>query len=545
MFLLCLTGNTLREEEGLGSHASDICIGSELNATKTDNSLPSPSSLWSASHPASSKKMDGYILSLVQKKTHPVRTNKPRTSVNADPTKGLLRNGSVCVRAPSGVPPGSSVNFKNTKQMCLPAGGITSLENGPFSPPKQRSKDSKTDQLESKRLALPESCSAGAAMEPQSKHVPKAAKAASQELTRCQAGLGESMKESNQASAVSPKTSPGRGPVAPAESKALQLPKKMSQKNSLQAVPALDRPALDFKSEGSSQSLEEGHLVKAQFIPGQQAAARPHRAHRNPGVARSATLKARGQAAMEHGLPTVREKPRAAGKKCRFPDDSDTNKKFRKTSAKGRRSGGLQDAGLPGRALGTGGHRAGSRAHAHGREPVVAKPKHKRTDYRRWKSSAEVSYEEAPAEGPRRGSQGARGCLPGGGRPALRQPLCLRAQRLRVLGGVRVALPLHGGGHQRGRAEQLHHQLLRRQRVQRERRRLRGREHHHQRLRGERGFNLVPVCPDSPDSNGHGPRPPHPSHKNLCQNQGFAQPQEEDPPFPLWLFETDDYRLSS
>ncbi|XP_021057807.1 dapper homolog 1 isoform X2 [Mus pahari] len=395
MFLLCLTGNSLREEEGLGNHASDICIGSELNATKTDNSLPSPSSLWSASHPASSKKMDGYILSLVQKKTHPVRTNKPRTSVNADPTKGLLRNGSVCVRAPSGVPPGSSVNLKNTKQLCLPSGGITSLENGPFSPPKQWSKDSKTDQIESKRLALPEGCSAGAAMEPQSKHLPKAAKAASLELARCQAGLGESMKESNQASAVSPKTSPGRGPVAPAESKALQLPKKMPPKNSLQAVPVVDRPALDFKSEGSSQSLEEGHLVKAQFIPGQQAAARPHRAHRNPGVARSATLKARGQAAMEHGLPTVREKPRAAGKKCRFPDDSDTNKKLRKTSAKGRRSGGLPDAGLPGRALGTGGHRAGSRSHAHGREPVVAKPKHKRTDYRRWKSSAEVSYEEA------------------------------------------------------------------------------------------------------------------------------------------------------
>ncbi|XP_028645748.1 dapper homolog 1 isoform X2 [Grammomys surdaster] len=394
MFLLCLTGNSLREEEGLGNHASDICIGSELSATKTENSLPSTSSLWSASHPASSKKMDGYILSLVQKKTHPVRTNKPRTSVNADPTKGLLRNGSVCVRAPSSVPQGSSVNLKNTKQMCLPSGGIPSLENGPFSPPKQRSKDSKTDQLESKRLALPEGCSAGAAMEPQNKHLPKITKAASQELTRCQAGLGETMKESNQVSAVSPNTSPGRGPVIPSESKALQLQKKMPQKSGLQALPAVDRPVLDFKSEGSSQSLEEGHLVKAQFIPGQQAGARPHRAHRNTGVARSATLKTRGQAATEHGLPTVREKPRAAGKKCRFPDDSDTNKKLRKAS-KGRRSGGLPDAGLPGRPLGTGGHRAGSRAHAHGREPVVAKPKHKRTDYRRWKSSAEVSYEEA------------------------------------------------------------------------------------------------------------------------------------------------------
>ncbi|XP_059135701.1 dapper homolog 1 isoform X1 [Peromyscus eremicus] len=438
MFLLCLTGNPLREEEGLGNHASDICVGSELNAIKTDNSLPSPSSLWPTSHPSSSKKMDGYILSLVQKKTHPVRTNKPRTSVNADPSKGLLRNASVCVRAPGGVPQGSGVNLKNTKQMCLPSGGMSSLENGPFSPPKQRSKDSKTEQLESKRLlALPEGCSsAGAAVEPQSKHLPKPAKAAPQELARCPAaaaaaaaaaaGLGESLKESNQVSAVSPKTSPARGPAAPVESKAPPQPqKKMPPKSGLQALPAADRPALDFKSEGSSQSLEDGPLVKAHFIPGQQpqqqqqqlqqqlqqqqAGARPHRAHRNPAVARSATLKARGPAAApEHGLHTVREKTRAAGRKCRFPDDSDTNRRLRKASSKARRGGGTPDAaGLPGRPLGggggggAGGPRAGGRAHAHahahahGREPVVAKPKHKRTDYRRWKSSAEVSYEEA------------------------------------------------------------------------------------------------------------------------------------------------------
>ncbi|XP_050009529.1 dapper homolog 1 isoform X2 [Alexandromys fortis] len=395
MFLLCLTGSSLREEEGLGSHASDICLGSELNAPKADNSLPSPSGLWSSHPSSSSKKMDGYILSLVQKKTHPVRTNKPRTSVNADPTKGLLRNGSVCVRVPGVVvPQGSGVNLKNMKQMCLPSGGIATLETGPFSPPKQRSKDSKAEPLESKRLALPEGCLASAATEPPSKHLPKTSKAASQELARCPAGLGESPKESGQVSAVSPKASPGRGPVAPVENKAPQPQKKMPQKGGLQALPAVERPPLDFKSEGSSQSLEEGHLVKAQFIPGQQAGARPHRAHRNPGVARSATLKARGPAAPEHGLPTVREKTRAAGKKCRFPDDSDTNRKLRKASSKGRR-GGPPDAGLPGRALGAGGHRAGGRAHAHGREPVVAKPKHKRTDYRRWKSSAEVSYEEA------------------------------------------------------------------------------------------------------------------------------------------------------
>uniref|UniRef100_A0A8C5LI58 Dishevelled-binding antagonist of beta-catenin 1 n=1 Tax=Jaculus jaculus TaxID=51337 RepID=A0A8C5LI58_JACJA len=414
MFLLCLTGSPLREEERLGNHANDICVRTELDATKADSSLPSPSSLWSASHPSSSKKMDGYILSLVQKKTHPVRTNKPRTSVNADPTKGLLRNGSVCVRASGGIPQGNGVSLKNPKQACLPSAGMPSLDHGALSPPKQRPKDLKTEQPESKRLVV--GCPAGVAMDAQSKHVPRTAKAASQEQARDPAvGPGESLKESNQVSATSAKESPGRGSVAPQESKAGQSLKKTAPKGGLQPVPAPppllpavfpveDRPTLDFKSEGSSsQSLEEGHLVKAQFIPGQQPGVRPHRGHRSVGTARSSTLKPRGQAPQgpEHGLPTVREKARASGKKCRFPDDLDTNKKPKKTSAKARRSGGgggTSDVGLPGRPLGTGGgggHRAGFKAHGHGREAVVAKPKHKRTDYRRWKSSAEISYEEA------------------------------------------------------------------------------------------------------------------------------------------------------
>ncbi|EPQ03066.1 Dapper like protein 1, partial [Myotis brandtii] len=137
MFLLCLTGSPLREEERLGNPTNDICVGSELDAVKTEASLPSPSRVWPAPHPSSSKKMDGYILSLVQKKTHPVRTNKPRTSVNADPTKGLLRNGSVCVRVTGGVSQGNPGNLKNSKQAPLPTSGVPSLDPGTFSPPKQ------------------------------------------------------------------------------------------------------------------------------------------------------------------------------------------------------------------------------------------------------------------------------------------------------------------------------------------------------------------------------------------------------------------------
>ncbi|XP_027957009.1 dapper homolog 1 isoform X2 [Eumetopias jubatus] len=418
MFLLCLTGNPLREEERLGNHASDICVGSELDAIKTDTSLPAPSSLWSAPHSSSSKKMDGYILSLVQKKTHPVRTNKPRTSVNADPTKGLLRNGSVCVRVTGGVSQGNGGNLKNSKQVLLPSGGIPSLDNGTFSPLKQWSKESKAEQVESKRLSPPEGCSPGAATELPSKHLPKNTKPASQEHARCPTAVtGESPKDGIQVLAASPKESPGRGPAPPQENKVVQPLKKLSPKSGLPPAPPAapppapaallssafsveERPALDFKSEGSSsQSLEEGPPAKAPSVPGPQATGgRPHRGARTAAAPRGSAPKHRGALAL-HGpdsaLPPVREKNRAAGKKCRFPDDADTNKKLRKASSRGRKGGGGQpDAGLPSRPPGAG-HRAGGRAHGHGREALVAKPKHKRTDSRRWRSAAEVSLEEA------------------------------------------------------------------------------------------------------------------------------------------------------
>ncbi|CAK6432036.1 unnamed protein product [Pipistrellus nathusii] len=450
MFLLCLTGSPPREEERLGSHTGDICVGSELDAIKTEASFPSPGSVWPAPHPSSSKKMDGYILSLVQKKTHPVRTNKPRTSVNADPTKGLLRNGSVCVRVTGAVPQGNPGNLKNSKQAPLPSVGVPSLDHGTtFSPPKQWSKEPKADQLESKRLPLPEGCSPpGAAPDLQSKHPPKHAKLASQEHGRgpTAAGTGEAPKESSQVPAAPPKESPGRGLAPLQENKVIQPLKKPAQKSSLQAAPppapppappappssafpsaasVEERPALDFKSEGSSsQSLEEGPLVKAHFIPAPQPQPPPGvRLHRGPRTAappRGSALKHRAQAL--HGpdggtLPTVREKTRAAGKKCRFPDDTDTNKKLRKvSSARGRRSGGAHgDAGVPSRPLGAAHRGPGSRAHGHGhghhgREAVVAKPRHKRTDSRRWRAAAEASYEEALRRARRARREGAGLC---------------------------------------------------------------------------------------------------------------------------------------
>ncbi|KFW81665.1 Dapper 1, partial [Manacus vitellinus] len=206
MFLLPVTENPQREEERLGGDISDVCTPSEMDSGQSANTFL-PQSSWPAPCPSTSKRIDSYILSLVQKKTHAVRTNKPRTSLNADPTKGILRHGSMCVRQPA-------------------------------------------------------------------------------------------------------------------------------------AVAVEERPALDFKSEGSSsQSLDDGLLVNAQYIPAQQQSMKLHKGTRNVKILKSSALKHRSHLAngLENSSQTLREKTKPVGKKCRFPEELDTNKKLKKPSSRGKR----------------------------------------------------------------------------------------------------------------------------------------------------------------------------------------------------------------
>ncbi|KFP64508.1 Dapper 1, partial [Cariama cristata] len=334
MFLLPVTENPQREEERLGCDISDVCAGSETDSGKSANTFL-PQSSWPAPCPSTSKRIDGYILSLVQKKTHAVRTNKPRTSLNADPTKGILRHGSMCVRQPAGVVAhGNVVNLKSSKQACLPSGGAPALDHTAPSPLKQRPREPAGEQLETRKAPLPTAFPPSATSELQSKHLPRGVKPAPPELSR---------------NAVA---------AAGGSSPAIE-----------------ERPALDFKSEGSSsQSLDDGLLVNAQYIPAQQQSVKLHKGTRNVKILKSSVLKHRPHLAngLENSSQTLREKAKPVGKKCRFPDELDTNKKLKKPSS-----------------------------------VVVAKPKHKRADYRRWKSSAEISYEEALRRARRNRREGA------------------------------------------------------------------------------------------------------------------------------------------
>ncbi|XP_030308375.1 dapper homolog 1 isoform X3 [Calypte anna] len=409
MFLLPVTENPRGEEEGLGGDVGDVCAGSETDSGKSTNAFL-PQSSWPAPCPSSSKRIDGYILSLVQKKTHAVRTNKPRTSLNTDPTKGILRHGSMCVRQPTGVVAhGNVVNLKSSKQASLSSGGTAmALDHTAPSPLKQRPKEPAGEQLESRKAPLPAAFPPGTASELQSKPLPRGVKPSPPELNRnptttAVAVVGDVPKENSQLFAASPKESPGKAVVLQPENRVSQPSKKVLLKSSLQVArsssPAIEeRPALDFKSEGSSsQSLDDGLLVNAQYIPAQQQSVKFHKGTRNVKILKSSALKHRPHlsSGLENSSQALREKSKAAGKKCRFPEELDTNKKLKKpSSSRGKRGSGSQpESGPQSRQAGL--HKSAIRSHGHGREVVVAKPKHKRADYRRWKSSAEISYEEA------------------------------------------------------------------------------------------------------------------------------------------------------
>ncbi|XP_039175459.1 dapper homolog 1 [Crotalus tigris] len=396
MFLLPVTSCPPREVERTSDNAVDV--EPELSSEKTVDSCLSHASR-SPSCPQPNRKMDGYILSLVQKKAPSVRTNKPRTNLNADLAKGILRHGSLCLRQMVSAAPSNTTNIKNLNQPLSHSSGTTlALDSIAFSPIKQNSRE--VEHMELKKIPAPAVFLPNANND-QSKAPMKNVK--TQEVMQSPVTKSDAPKESGQLFLICPKQSPGQHVTPLKEKKAVQLPKKLSFKSSgMQSSCSVlsgqeSRPLVEFKSEGSSfQSLEEGLLVNAQFIPAQPQTVRLHKGTRSVKILKGSMVKHKSHlvTVLENGPQTGREKAKSVGKKCHFLDELDTNKKPRKTTLRGKKGLHLQpDANHLSRQPGV--LKSVLRPHGHSREPVVAKPKHKRADYRHWKLSAEVSYEDA------------------------------------------------------------------------------------------------------------------------------------------------------
>ncbi|XP_071971881.1 dapper homolog 1 [Engystomops pustulosus] len=413
MFLLSMIGNVKTEEESeVGANIND-CLVTELDSLKHEDSYQQNG--FCSAPPPPSKKLDGYILGIIQKKSHPVRTNKPRTSVNVDPGKGILRHGSMCVKQTGGISHNGTTNMKNPKQPCLHSSGITSMDNSTYPSPKQCAKESQSEQLEIKKMPLVQS------YQPTNNELQGQNNSRNSMKPVCQnLGRGPVIGTSNipKEIHVNPSSSSNTFPnisnplcngspkepliIVPLhqEAKIVPPPKRISPKNTINSYHGSshdERPPLDFKSEGSSsQSLDEGLLVNAHYIPAQQQGVKLHKSTKNVKIVKSSTLKHKSniQNVMDHGSQTLKEKGKVVTKKCRFPDDLDVNKKVRKVSPRGKKIVHSQvETGTVSK--NPGGSKSGSKPHGHAKDVVLAKPRHKRGDYRRWKSSAEISYEEA------------------------------------------------------------------------------------------------------------------------------------------------------
>ncbi|KAM4690506.1 LOW QUALITY PROTEIN: dapper homolog 1 [Rhinophrynus dorsalis] len=389
MFLVSVISNMKVEgmEEDIGSNINDDSAVPELDPLKPEGSFHHQSNLCSV--PLSSKKLDGYILSVIQKKAHPVRTNKPRTSVNADPGKGILRHGSMCVKQTGGVSH-TSTAMKNPKQTCLHSSGITSVDNALTPSMKPCSKDSQNEQLESKRMPANPAYPPTNVNELQSQNISRNnVKSVCQGLGRGPVGVTSNVQKdinvpsvptnllsnaSNSLCNGSPKENTHCTVPLPQEIKVVPPPKRISPKNTIISYHASssfdERPPLDFKSEGSSsQSLDEGLLVSAHYIPAQQQGVKLHKTTKNGKDYEELHFKTQSQCAV-----------------C--------SRKYRKIAPRAKKAAHLPiETGVVGRTPGT--VRSGNKPHGHAKDVVLAKPKHKRGDYRRWKLLAEISYEEA------------------------------------------------------------------------------------------------------------------------------------------------------
>lgn len=404
MFFQSLVGH-FKEE---GFKASD----SSSDFAKSEQAMVSQSPSWPVPSPSSSsnKRLDNYIFGLLQRRAQPIRTNKPRTNLNTDPAKSILRQGSICVRQTVGESQSKSSDLKNPRQACLHSKGANNSDIGAMSPMQQWPHvEANVEQLENDKAHI--SC----AYQPHNEQymtnnnelrhnsLPKKRIFVANKGLPLSTVAIDLQEVGSPHSVSSPKDNVYQYVAMSEENKAPQPVKTVPARKGLKPRPAVplyleDRPPLELRSEGSSsQSLDEGgQMVNAQYIPAQKQTVKLRKGGKNIKIVkvRSATLKPRMHTEL---IPEIcPEKPRMVAKKCRFPEEvSNPHKTAKKGTSKAKKGSSFQPEGSLCTRQASSTSKPTARHHGHGRETVVAKPKYKRSDYRRCKTIAEVPYEEA------------------------------------------------------------------------------------------------------------------------------------------------------
>ncbi|XP_062379494.1 dapper homolog 1 isoform X2 [Sardina pilchardus] len=443
--------NQLKDEVGLAKPCDMLGEGGQ----KPEQPLVSQSTSWPAPNVPSNKKLDSYIFGLLQRRAQPMRPNKPRTSINTDPSKSILRQASLCVRQASGQAPGWTAEVKPNWQACLQNGSVASADANAnvASPQKQWSVEAKGELSENNMASV---TSHVPVTQPQNGYVItqdinsnsllKKKVPASGKGQPLQPSLSKDSEDIGSPSTVlSPKHNAMHlySPAMEDRKSAVQVvktttPKKNPKSSSLVSAAVAvslrdDRSTLERVSLGSSsQSQDEGsQMVSAEYIPAQKQAVKLRKGGgKNVKIvkvksAATSTSKSRPHAepmsdtaGPPAGQGAPRERHRSGSKKPRHVDDPHhvhAHRSSRKTGSSSSRAKRIPASIPEGRILDkhvvsthrsvssrhhaghhASGHHAGGHHHGHHREAVVvAKPKHKRNDYRRLRAIAEAPYDEA------------------------------------------------------------------------------------------------------------------------------------------------------
>uniref|UniRef100_A0A8D0AAS6 Dishevelled-binding antagonist of beta-catenin 1 n=1 Tax=Sander lucioperca TaxID=283035 RepID=A0A8D0AAS6_SANLU len=371
---------------GMAAHRDDGTLKS-VEGLKAEavvsQSVSWPVSPSSSSQTSSTKRLDSYIFSVLQRRALPVRTNRPRTSISTEPSKSILRQASLCARQAAGSGTLRAPEVKREAASATILSPHRSVDVSPDCGVETMQRGFKITNGDSSISSVPNTDSL---LKQKSKRpLPPTAT-----LPKDFRALGGPRGNS------SPKDT--RQPCFfPEEVLTTSTPR-----TGLEQTETAEGSAPELAVGSSSQSQDEAgggsQTLNAEYVPAQRQNAK-HRKNSSKNAKVKNTATGKTSRASEHVFLYTSER---RGDKSRPRSRLLEDIRFSRRHASHRLPASIPEGRVPDKhgAAPQNSVRSGASKHPphhHGREPVavVAKPKHKRSDYRRLRAIMEVPYDEA------------------------------------------------------------------------------------------------------------------------------------------------------
>lgn len=411
----------LKEDSGLSKSGETL-----------DNGQKPVQALLSQAQTPLNKRLDSYILGLLQRRAQPLRTNKPRTSINTDPSKSVLRQGSLCVRPAAGQTQPRTPELLSNWQTCFQATTAPCTDPSTVSPQRQWPAESKEEHFENNGASCSQNQPQNGFIIKNDVNTSSLLKKKGPGAIKCQqvTVVAKESQDVGIPNAVSsPKLNKHSYYPAVEDSKSTKMVKAGTAKRSpnvqasMASATKVEQPLPEVLSLGSSsQSQDEGgQMVSAQYIPANEQSVKL----RKGGSKNVKIVKVKSGNNMKHRTHSNelvseagRDRHRTGSRRSRPVEDTTVSyKASKRASCKAKRI----PASIPeGRILEkhtiSAGRSTSQRHHGLHRhyETVLAKPKYKRSDYhRRLRGIPEVPYEEAFRRAHRRQKREMQGHMSG------------------------------------------------------------------------------------------------------------------------------------